>query len=450
MTVKSSSQRATGKGIFFESHRENTGTELLNREKYEKSAGTGCDRAAHMKPGELTMDKRTITKHRKLYERMLFDDVIPFWMKHSPDRKHGGYLHMLDRSGVPYSTDKFAWPHGREVWMFSLMCDVVEHRDEWLEMARLGWEFMMKHFFDNHGRIYYSVAQAGKPLTIPRRIFSETFLIMAAVRYARAARDDDAANIARELFRRVVALAETPAAGSQKAIPGARNMVTMAMPMIMLNITREMMALDGETPELMDYSNACLDRLLDLHLHPERKLAFENVAPDGSLMTDLPEGRFLIPGHAIEAAWFIMQEGMARGDRFLIDRACELTLWELEFGWDSEYGGITYFMDSEGKPPLALESDQKLWWCHNEALIALIHALHLRGGNAYETWYERVHDYTFRTFPDAEYGEWIGYYHRDGRQPALTVKGSNWKCCFHLPRHLLFGWQLLSKMERGE
>ena len=394
------------------------------------------------------MNKQTISEHRQLYERMLFDDVIPFWMKYSPDREYGGYLHMLGRDGTPYSTDKVAWPHGREVWFFSTLYDTVEKRREWLDMARLGWDFITRHFFDKDSRVYYSFTRDGTPLTIPRRIFSETFIIIAGARYSRVSGDEEAAHIARELFGKVREWAETPLAGTQKAIPGARDMVTMAIPMIMLNVTREMIALDGETPELLEYSDTCLDKLFNLHIHPERKLAFENVAPDGSLMLDLPEGRFLIPGHAIEAAWFIMQEGIARKDQSLIDRGCELTLWELDYGWDKEYGGITYFMDSEGKPHLPLESDMKLWWCHNEALIALLHAIYLKGDSIFEEWYDRVHKYTFGLFPDREYGEWIGYFHRDGRI-ALPLKGSNWKCCFHLPRHLLFGWQLLKKMESG-
>ena len=392
------------------------------------------------------MKRQQITRHRELYESMLFDDVVPFWLKHSQDREYGGYLHMLDRDGSVYSTDKYAWPHGREVWVFSTLCDEVEKRQEWLDMAKLGWDFIVKHFIGDDGRVFYSLTRDGKPLSIPRRIFSETFVIMAAVRYARVTGDKEAASIARTMFRNVVDWVKTPIAGSQKAIPGARDMITMAIPMIMMNVTREMMLLDGETPELLDYSEQCMDTFLNKHVHPERKLAFENVAPDGSLMLDLPEGRHLIPGHAIEGAWFVMQEGMARKDQSLIDRARDLTLWELEFGWDREYGGITYFMDSEGKPTLGLDSDQKLWWCHNEALIALIHMLHLKGGSDVLGWYEKVHNYTFNLFPDKEHGEWIGYFHRDGR-PNLQVKGSNWKCCFHLPRHLLIGWKLLSKME---
>ena len=392
------------------------------------------------------MDKKLISEHRALYEKTLFDDVVPFWMKHSPDREFGGYLHMLDCDGSPYSTDKYAWPTAREAWFFATLYDEVEHRPEWLEMAKLGWDFITRHFFDKQGRVYFSFSRDGSPLSIPRRIFSETFVIIAAARMARIANDKKAAETARKLFRNIVKLAETPVAGSQKAIPGARDMTSLGIPMIMLNVTREMMLLDGETDELMAYSDKCLDKFFKLHCHPERKLVFENVAPDGSLMTDLPEGRFLIPGHAIEASWFIMQEGVARNDRSLIDKGCEVLLWELEFGWDKEYGGITYFMDSEGKPPLALESDMKLWWCHNEALIALLYALRYKGGKEYEEWYNKVHNYTFGLFPDKENGEWYGYFHRDGRL-AMRVKGSQWKGCFHLPRHLLVGWKLLKEME---
>jgi N-acylglucosamine 2-epimerase len=380
---------------------------------------------------------------------MLFDNVVKFWLDHSLDREHGGYLHMLDREGRPYSTDKYAWPHGREVWFFATLCDEVEQRSEWFEAAQHGWEFITRHFLAPGDRVHFSVNREGKPLSIPRRIFSECFMIIAAARWARISGDENAARIARSLFHATVKRATTPESGSQKAVPGARPMITMAIPMIMMNVTREIMKLDGETPELLSYSDSCIQTFLTMHVHPERRLAFENVAPDGSLMLDQPEGRMLIPGHAIEGAWFVMEEGIARNDQTLIDRACELLEWELEFGWDTEYGGLNYFMDSEGLPTLPLESDMKLWWCHNEALIALLYALTLSKNKIFERWYQKVHDYTFSTFPDPDHGEWIGYFHRDGRIVS-PVKGSMWKCCFHLPRHLLIGRRLLSVLENIE
>ena len=244
----------------------------------------------------------------------------------------------------------------------------------------------------------------------------------------------------------VVDMADTPEAGSQKAIPGVRPMIDHSIPMILLNVTREMALLDGEKPEFREIADRCIHKVLDLHVHPERKLLFEQVAPDGSLRLDIPEGRLVLPGHAIESSWFLMQEGMARNDRDLIRKACDLTIWMLDFGWDKEYSGLYYFLDSEGNQPLPLEWDMKLWWCHNEALYALLLAHHLTGEEIYETWYTKVHDYAFLVHPDPIHGEWFGYLHRDG-SVSHSFKGSAWKGCFHLPRHLLYGWQLLSKME---
>ncbi|MFC1509004.1 AGE family epimerase/isomerase [Candidatus Omnitrophota bacterium] len=394
------------------------------------------------------MDASKITNLRKLYEHSLFDDVIPFWMKHSPDREYGGYFTLLNYDGSLYGTDKFMWPQAREVWFFSTLCDTVEKRPEWVEMATIGWDFIMKHAFHDNGRAYFSFKRDGTPLTMPRQIFSETFIIIAAIRYHRITGDLQAAQIARDLFKKVVEWADTPIAGSQKAISGARPMSGHAVPMILLNVIREMTLLDGETDELRELADRSLSKVLDFHVHPERKLLFEQVAPDGSLMLDIPEGRLVLPGHAIESAWFLMQEGLARNDQSIIDRACDLTIWMLDFGWDKEYGGLYYFLDSEGKPPLPLEWDMKLWWCHNEALYALLLAHKMKGDSIYEDWYDSVHEYSFTHHPDPEYGEWYGYLHRDGTV-SHRFKANSWKCCFHLPRQLLYGWQLLKEMENG-
>ena len=51
-------------------------------------------------------------------------------------------------------------------------------------------------------------------------------------------------------------------------------------------------------------------------------------------------------------------------------KAMEVFDMAIANGWDNEYGGILYFIDCKGFPPEAYEHDMKLWWPHNEALIA--------------------------------------------------------------------------------
>lgn len=140
-----------------------------------------------------------------------------------------------------------------------------------------------------------------------------------------------------------------------------------------------------------------------------------------------------------------MQEGLFRNDRSTIDKALNILDWSLEIGWDKEYGGLLYFVDLEGKPPEQLEWDMKLWWPHTEALYALLLAYSITADPEYESWYCKMHDWTFSHFPDKEYGEWFGYLHRDGTV-SNSLKGSLWKGPFHLPRALMQCLKLTEEM----
>ena len=60
------------------------------------------------------MRRERIEELIEYYRRQLLEDVIPFWLKHSLDRKYGGYLHFLDRDGTVFGTDKAMWMECRE------------------------------------------------------------------------------------------------------------------------------------------------------------------------------------------------------------------------------------------------------------------------------------------------------------------------------------------------
>ena len=159
---------------------------------------------------------------------------------------------------------------------------------------------------------------------------------------------------------------------------------------------------------------------------------FENIAPDASHI-DCFEGRLINPGHGIEAMWFMMDIAQRRGNKELINQAVDVTLNILNFAWDKKHGGLYYFMDIDGNPPQQLEWDQKLWWVHLESLVALAMGYRLTGRKECWEWYQKMHDYTWTHFSDAEYGEWFGYLNRRG-EVLLNLKGGKWKGCFHVPR----------------
>jgi N-acylglucosamine 2-epimerase len=384
---------------------------------------------------------------RQHYRACLLDDVTPFWLQHSLDRECGGYLTCLDRDGSVFNTDKSMWFQARGTWLFSRLYNALEPREEWLDAAKCGFDFLMRHGFDADGRMFFTTTRDGRPLRKRRYLYTETFGVIACAEYARATGDEEAFRRARDTYRLIVDLHRTPGALAPKVFPRTRVTRSHAMAKILLATTQELDRADSD-PLYAEVIDDSLDQILNRFLKRDERALFETVGPNGERL-DSPEGRCLNPGHAIETAWFIMHEGRRRDDPSLIQSALDILDWSLEWGWDREYGGILYFVDVEDRPPEQLEWDMKLWWPHTEALYALLLAHHLTGEARYLDGYEKVHAWAFGHFPDPEYGEWFGYLHRDGSL-SLSLKGSLWKGPFHLPRALLQCLKLLDEMTGGD
>jgi N-acylglucosamine 2-epimerase len=379
----------------------------------------------------------------ELYRDALLVDVIPFWERHSVDLEHGGYFTCLDREGSVYDTDKFTWLQARQVWTFSMLYNRWAKCERWLEIARHGADFLAAHGTDADGNWYFALDRAGCPLVQPYNIFSDCFAAMAFSQYALASGDERAGEIALRAYNNVLRRQGNPKGRWSKAYPGTRPLKALAVPMILANLSMEMEWLLG-SDRLASVIDTTLYEVMEVFLDRERMLMFENTAPDGSHV-DCFDGRLLNPGHGIEAMWFVMDIARRRGDQALIEKAIDVVLSILGFAWDRDFGGIYYFMDALGRPPLQLEWDQKLWWVHLETLVALAMGYALTGREECWEWYRQVHDYAWTRFSDPTYGEWFGYLNRQGNV-LLSLKGGKWKGCFHVPRALYVCYQQFSTL----
>lgn len=379
-----------------------------------------------------------ITRYRRRYETELFERVLPFWERHSPDPEYGGYLNCLDRDGTLYDPTKYSWLQGRQAWIFSELYRTVDPRDAWLDQARSGVAFLREHALRPNGQVFFSLTRDGKPVYQQRKIFSECFYVMGLAGVARAADRPDLLDEAEEGLERIWNWAFDWSQVGRPVHEGQPEAQQLAVPMILLNLI-EVVGGDDWEPYTAEIDE-CINRIRH-HVDPDAQLILENVRPDGSRLGG-SDGRLLNPGHAIEAGWFL-QHWAQRLDRPNLQAlATNVVRWSFENGWDEEHGGLFYFLDAEGKPPTQLEWFMKLWWPHTEALYA--HLLNYALTGREEDWaaFERVHDYTFEHFPDPEHGEWFGYLDREGRV-THACKGAPYKGCFHVPRGLWLCWRLL-------
>jgi len=377
------------------------------------------------------------------YKTELLDSILPFWMKHSLDQQNGGFFTCLDQFGHVYDTDKFIWLQGRQVWCFAYMYNNIEKKQEWLDIAKHGADFLIKHGRDEEGNWYFSLTAEGKPLVQPYNIFSDCFATMAFAALDKASPSDEYKKIALTTFDNIIARRQNTKGKYNKNFPGTRSLKNFSLPMILCNLSLELEHIIGKE-KVNELVPDIIHEVMEVFYQPKLGLVLENVNVDGSF-ADCFEGRLMNPGHTIEAMWFIMDLGIRLNDKSLIDKAVTIMLNTLEYGWDREYGGIFYFLDIQGHPPQQLEWDQKLWWVHVEALVALAKGVQHTGDLRCKEWFEKVHDYTWSHFKDEQYGEWFGYLNRRG-EVLLPLKGGKWKGCFHIPRSLYQVWKTLETL----
>jgi N-acylglucosamine 2-epimerase len=389
------------------------------------------------------MKNNTIEDYINLYKGNLLEDVIPFWMKNSPDHENGGYFTCLDRDGQVYDTDKFIWLQCRQVWCFSMLYNKVEQKQEWLDFAIQGAEFLMKHGRDQEGNWYFSLTKEGTPLTQPFNIFSDCFATMAFGQLYQATKNEEYGNIAKFTFNNILSRKDNTKGIYNKLYPGTRSLQGFSLPMILSNLVMEVEHL--LEPELVENTiNEAITAVMDVFYQEDLGLILENVDLDGKFV-DCFEGRVINPGHGLESMWFIMDLASRNQNPELIKKAVDISMNILDYGWDKENGGIFYFLDVKGAPSQQLEWDQKLWWVHVETLITLLKGYLYTDDERCWEWFEKVHDYTWKHFPDPENGEWFGYLNREGK-PLLTLKGGKWKGCFHVPRGLYQCYSTLQKI----
>jgi N-acylglucosamine 2-epimerase len=376
---------------------------------------------------------------REKYRRELFESVIPFWMRHSVDRENGGFWTCLDRRGGVYDPRKYIWLQGRQIWMFSRLYREWERREEWLELARHGMEFLERHGRDEEGRYYFRLEPNGEGSAVQRKPYGAVFAMLGMLEYGRASGEKRYEEEAKRLFWRIREWIARPELLGRPALGGPR-MQQLADVMVVAAMALEIAREDGDE-RYREVLRDCLRRAL-WHREAGREVLIENVGEGGERFGHLPEGRLLNPGHSVETAWFLWLVMERLGDWRERGTVLDLIEGSLRQGWDKEYGGLYYFVDIEGRPPLQLEANMKLWWPHTEGLYAAILAYARTGEQRWEEWIGRLDEYSFRCFADGEYGEWFGYCDRQGRR-THELKGNHYKGCFHLPRFLLFSLQEL-------
>ena len=365
------------------------------------------------------------------YKSDLINKILPIWLDNAIDYENGGIYTCLDREGNIYGTEKSVWFQGRALWVLSKTYNTIEQNEQYLKAAKCIYDFLPKVTGED-GRMPFTVTADGREIQKRRYYFSETFAAIGCAEYYKATGDEQAFAKAEAYFDTAYKCYKGEIKNPAKFNAENHPFKGLSPVMIMLATAQVMQTMKTEVKEkYAKIAEAFLQEVRCGGFLTEKAL-LENVDVNGKPV-DSPTGRIVNPGHSMEAAWFVMAQGILMNDQEVIECGRHIIDITLPLGWDEKHGGIIAFTDVSGKPPVQLEWDMKLWWPQCETMIAARLAYILFGDEKYKKLYEDLESYCEKYFVDEEYGDWYGYLHYDNT-PSTTLKGNIFKGPFHIPR----------------
>ncbi len=405
----------------------------------------------------------------EFYKKELYDEVLPFWEKYSPDLEFGGVFTCFSNDGEKLlSTDKYIWSQGRMLWVLSRILKRAEISEERLSLlsalADKTAEFLMeKSRLENGNSVFLTDREGNHKLSggvLDASFYADCFAILGTAEYASYKKDYDALAFSLDLYNHTKKRVET---GNFRTdpYPVPNGYRTHGITMILTNTARTVAdALsdlchpdaDKVSREAYEYAKDTLDSFTD-----ENNILHEMVRIDGSFDTESQIGRYVNPGHTIEDCWFMETEWERFSDTARREKTVKVLKNALRLGWDAEFSGVRLFADMDGGDPKGTIPDptepmvkktsddngSKLWWVHSESLYS---TLLFGADEEIAAWYPKIKEYTFNTFPNRvnDRGEWIQIRARDGspenRIVALPVKDP-----FHIMRNYLLIIEYLEK-----
>jgi mannose/cellobiose epimerase-like protein (N-acyl-D-glucosamine 2-epimerase family) len=393
-------------------------------------------------------------------ERLLLENIVPFWYPGVLDREHGGYRLNHDDGGRWLGpADKAIVTQARTLWFFSRLYRSPYGKQEHLEAARHGFRFLKDRMWDReHGGFFWSVSDDGsRPVEDQKHLYGEGFGLYALAEYIKASEDPEAVALAKDLFGLLETKAHDEQYGgylelfprdwSRDPAKQPHGSVAGDQP-----LGRKLMNTHLHLMEpLTTYYEATRDELVRRRL-VELIFVQSNAVVRKGLgactdryerdWTPLAEPRDLRVsyGHDVENVWLLIAANEAAGlpNGPLADLYRALFAYSLKYGWDEARGGLFY----TGPFRQPADNRGKSWWVQAETMASGLHMYRLSGDEKYYAVFEKTLKWIVEEQADWKNGDWHAWV--GGPQ---ELKAGPWKSPYHNGRAVLECLRLLAAMK---
>jgi mannobiose 2-epimerase len=417
----------------------------LNFFKFPEALLYSRDSAEKVQRSIWRPDDVSLIQIRKTLERILRENIVPFWYPEVIDDQDGGYRLNHDLKGKwKGPANKRLVTQARTLWFFSRLANSKYGNSEFLAAATHGYAFFRDRMWDKEfGGFYWEVDSAGHAATAAdKHTYGQAFALFALTEYSRVSGDVSAQTKAKELFSLMDDAAHETANGGYRDIcrrdwsPGSTikrmntHMHLMEAMTCFLAWTNEAKVRERLIELILINSNAvvrkglgaCTDQYLE-NWKPLRGPKYDRVSY----------------GHGVENLWLLAQACASAGipASLLLDLYKTLFTYALRYGYDRQNGG---FYDS-GSFLSRADRREKIWWVQAEGLVSALQMYRLTAEEVYWNCFSQTLEWIVKHQVDWQHGDWHETIDRAGK--ASGVKAGPWKGPYHNGRAMLQCLELL-------
>jgi len=406
-------------------------------------------------------------------ERYLTGKLYPFWFSRvaAPD---GGFTTYFDRNGAPTDkTDKTIIQQTRSIFMLSHAIRNGYGGDTPRRLLEPGLEWFLRTFKDpEHDGWLWIVDKKGVPVSTDKIMYGQSFVIYAMSECALATGNAVARATAEHTFDLVQKYAADTAYGGYREMflrdwqprPGGpyggdRKSFDVHMHLVEAYTTLyELTRADIHRRKLLEVIEVLWRHMFNpgtwtgisqfaLDFTPLRAIMFKTVW--GADRDNEGEARPLNNtsyGHNIEFLWLFLHalDVLGESPEPWREKLAALARHTVTYGVDPQYGGV--FVEGPHDGPA--RDLQKEFWQQAESLVGLLDCYLLFKERTYWDAFRKVFDFVWTKLINHETGEWFALLERDG-----TVKwdymGHAWKNNYHTTRSMVQTLRRLRKIEEA-
>ncbi|NLH41152.1 MAG: N-acylglucosamine 2-epimerase, partial [Planctomycetes bacterium] len=320
-------------------------------------------------------------------EKILTENIVPFWYEKSLDRANGGYIISFDAQGrLKEPVTKMIVTQARQVWLFSRLARAGYEPARHLEAAELGYRFLKEKMWDPvNGGFYWEVDATGnQKLKANKHLYGQSFALYAISEYALASGSKDALEFATQFFDLLEEkshdkihggyveyfspdwTALTSEASSYMGAPG--NVKLMNTHLHLLEAMTTFYRASG--------SPLPRERLLELVNIESNTVVRKTLGActdkydqDWTVRLDGDYARVSY-GHDIENIWLLMDacDAACVSSYPFMDLYDTLFKYSIQYGQDGRNGGFYY----TGKFRMPADDRSKSWWVQAEVIVSAL------------------------------------------------------------------------------